>query len=131
MGAPATAIQTLFKNNFDRAPGTSKYASDRCGSLDEMHITVCDEDGLFTGVNNEILERFESVSKATDAKRIDGSTNYVLDVLRNESKYIWLGAVGQLTAGTSDSNTHAGAGTGSATFNRLNSGTELSRFPGG
>ena len=131
MGAPATAIQTLFKNNFDRAPGTSKYASDRRGSLDEMHIIVCDEDGLFTGVNNEILERFESVSKATDAKRIDGSTNYVLDVLRNESKYIWLGAVGQLTAGTSDSNTHAGAGTGSATFNRLNSGTELSRFPGG
>ena len=131
MGAPATAIQTLFKNNFDRAPGTSKYASDRGGSLDEMHIIVCDEDGLFTGVNNEILERFESVSKATDAKRVDGSTNYVLDVLRNESKYIWLGAVGQLTAGTADSNTHAGAGTSSATFNRLNSGTELSRFPGG
>tara|TARA_Y100001936_G_scaffold240767_1_gene275686 strand:- start:6120 stop:7877 length:1758 start_codon:yes stop_codon:yes gene_type:complete len=131
LGVTAAAIQTLFKSNFDRAPGTSKYASDRGGSLDEMHIIVCDEDGLFTGVNNEILERFESVSKATDAKRVDGSSNYVETVLRNESKYIWLGAVGQLTASTADSNTHAGAGTAGSTFNQMNSNTELQKFPGG
>ena len=58
---------------------------------DEMHVIVIDEDGLFTGEPGEVLERHAHVSKAEDAKKIDGSTNYVGNVLRTQSQYIWLG----------------------------------------
>ena len=44
---------------------------------------------LFSGVAGTVLERWAYVSKASDAKRIDGSSNYVVDVMRNESKYAY------------------------------------------
>jgi len=80
-----------FYNYVDRAPGTSEYASGVGGSLDEMHVVVIDEDGELSGTANTVLERFEGLSKASDAKREDGSTNYYVDRITNESKYIrWL-----------------------------------------
>lgn len=74
---------------FTGAPGTSTYVSDRGGSLDEMHIVVIDEDGLFTGAANTVLERYSNVSKASDAKTETGSTNYYKEVINRESPYIW------------------------------------------
>ena len=65
---------------------------------DEMHIMVIDEDGLFTNEPGEVIERHAFVSKAKDAKKVDGGSNYVGNVLRNSSSYIWLGQVTQLTA---------------------------------
>lgn len=78
---------------FDGAPGTSPYASERNGSNDEMHIIVIDENGAFTGTANTLLERFAFVSKASDAKTDDGSTNYYKDVLTRTSNYIYAGVV--------------------------------------
>ena len=74
---------------FDRAPGTSEYASIRGGSLDEMHIIIVDEDGLITGVANEILEKYSDVSKASDALTSEGNANYYADVLYASSNYIY------------------------------------------
>ena len=130
-----TVDQALFINNFDRAPGTSTDVSNSGGSLDEMHVLVVDEDGHWTGTPGEVLERHAFVSKASDAKRIDGSSNYIGTVLRNESKYIWLGAPGELTASTVDSNAHAGVakavdGVGT-TFNRINGASQTLQMPGG
>ena len=73
----------------DTAPGTSTYTSTRSGSGDEMHIVVVDEDGAITGNAGEVLEVFDSVSKASDAKTSQGDSNYYVDVIYNKSQYIY------------------------------------------
>lgn len=77
-----------FFNLVDRAPGTSPYVAARGGEGDEMHIVVIDEDGIFTGSPNTVLEVFEAVSRATDAK-MEGATRYYKDVIANSSTYIY------------------------------------------
>ena len=81
-----------FASYFDRAPGTSAAAAREGSSNDEMHIVVADEDGRITGTANTVLERFSSISKASDAKNEDGSTNYYVNVINQQSKYIWWAA---------------------------------------
>ena len=73
----------------NKAPGTSTYASNRSGVNDEMHIVVVDEDGGITGTAGEVLEVYDSVSKGSDAKTAQGDTNYYVDVLYNQSEYIY------------------------------------------
>jgi len=127
------AEQNVFKANFDRAPGTSTDVSNAGGSNDEMHVIVIDEDGQWTGTPGFVLEKFAYVSKASDAKKIDGASNYVGDVLRNESKYIWLGKNTQLTATSTDSGSEVDAGSTKvgSTFKSFNSATEAEKYPGG
>jgi hypothetical protein len=55
-----------------------------------MHIIVVDEDGKFTGVSNTVLEKFSYVSKASDIKNDDGSSNYYVNVINDRSKYIYV-----------------------------------------
>ncbi len=82
-----------YKSNFDGVPGTSSYVSDRSAdsalALDEVHVAVIDEDGLFSGQPGSVLETFGYVSLVTDAKTDDGSNNFVVDVINNRSSYIW------------------------------------------
>ena len=73
----------------DKAPVTSTYASNRSGVNDEMHIAIVDEDGGITGTAGEVLEIYDSVSKGSDAKTAQGDTNYYVDVLYNQSEYIY------------------------------------------
>ena len=73
----------------DKAPATSTYASNRSGVNDEMHIAIVDEDGGITGTAGEVLEIYDSVSKGSDAKTAQGDTNYYVDVLYNQSEYIY------------------------------------------
>jgi phage tail sheath protein FI len=88
--ADAGAFETwAYNNEFDAAPGTSTFASSVGGSSDELHLIVIDEDGLWTGERGSILERFSFLSKASDAKRFDGSNNYYKDVINAQSKYIY------------------------------------------
>jgi phage tail sheath protein FI len=78
-----------YANTFSSTPLTSSYVSGVNGSFDELHIVVIDEDGKFTGTANTVLEKFGFVSKASDAKSSDGSSNYYKDVLNNRSNYVW------------------------------------------
>ena len=78
-----------YKDEFDGAPNTSQYVDSAGGSNDELHIIVIDVLGLITGVKNTILEKFEYVSKASDAKRSDGTKNYYKDVLNDTSKFVY------------------------------------------
>jgi hypothetical protein len=80
-----------YSGNFDSAPGTSAYAVDQGATNDELHVIVVDEDGVFTGQKNTVLERFAFVSKAVDAKLPDGTNNFYKTVINNSSKYIWWG----------------------------------------
>ena len=81
-----------FASYFDRAPGTSSAAAREGSSNDEMHIVVVDEEGRITGTANTVLERFSSISKAADAKNEDGSTNYYVNVINQNSRYVWWAA---------------------------------------
>jgi phage tail sheath protein FI len=77
------------KNEFDSAPGTSDYAAGVSGSNDEVHVIVIDQDGRWTGTPGAVLERFAFLSKASDAKKADGTNNFYKDVINSRSQYIW------------------------------------------
>jgi hypothetical protein len=80
------------------APGTSVWATDRAGANDELHLVVVDEDGLFTGAAGTVLEKYAYLSKASDAKTLNGDTNYYATVLNRQSAYAWwLNHVGTTT----------------------------------
>jgi len=81
-----------YASNFDSAPGTSTFVTNAGGLYDEMHVIIVDEDGTWTGTAGTVLEKFPNVSKASDAKKFDGSTNYYKNVLNNSSKYVWWNA---------------------------------------
>jgi len=88
-----------YATNFDAAPSTSEYVTNKGGSHDELHVAVIDEDGLFTGAVGTILEKFSFASKASDAKRADGTSAYYKDVVNTQSKYIyWMGHTANVTA---------------------------------
>jgi len=74
---------------FDKAPGTSPFATSLGGSNDELHIAVIDEDGAISGIKGSVLETYAAVSKASDAKTPQGSVNYYPDVIYNSSNYIY------------------------------------------
>ena len=94
-----------YKEQFDSAPATSAYASARNSTNDELHIVVVDTTGKLTGTANNIVEKFGYVSKASDAKNSDGSSNYYKDVINNKSKYIWWGGHANATFGNTTSST--------------------------
>lgn len=79
-----------YKANFESKPNTSNFVASQGGANDEMHIIVIDRFGKFSdGVANTVLERYPFVSKASDAKNDDGSSNYYVDVINQRSNYLW------------------------------------------
>lgn len=80
-----------FANVVDGPPGTSLYVSTfgNTSAVDELHVVVVDAGGRFTGVPGEILEVFEDLSRATDAKRENGESSYYKTVINDTSNYIW------------------------------------------
>jgi phage tail sheath protein FI len=89
MADSASFAAWTYRAEFDAAPGTSDYAASAGGSNDELHIIILDEDGSWTGTQNAILEKYSFVSKASDAKKSDGSTNYYKNVVNSQSRYLW------------------------------------------
>ena len=89
MADSATFANWAYKSNFDAAPSTSTYAASIGGSNDEVHVVVIDEDGLWTGTPGTVLEKYAFVSKASDAKKADGTNNYYKDAINTSSDYIY------------------------------------------
>jgi hypothetical protein len=82
----------LYRAEFDSAPGTSDYLINLGNTTanDEMHIVVVDKDGLWTGGPGTILEKFAFVSKASDAKKTDGTNAFYREVLRGSRFVHWM-----------------------------------------
>jgi len=92
--------------NFSTAPTTTDDVSAAGGSLDEMHIAVIDEDGGITGTAGSILETFEGVSQASDAKDASGNSNYYPQVIYQKSKFIyWIDHIATLSDGVAKTGT--------------------------
>ena len=81
-----------YFNSVDKAPGQSTHQSlfGNTAASDEIHVVIVDEDGGFTGVPSTVLEVYQGISIATDAKTTDGAGNYYKEVLNNNSNYIWV-----------------------------------------
>ena len=80
-----------YFNQFNGAPGQSDFVanSGNTAANDEIHVVVVDEDGGFTGAPGTVLEVYQGVSRATDAKLADGGSNYYRNVINDQSAYVW------------------------------------------
>jgi phage tail sheath protein FI len=84
----------------DGAPGRSAYVTtsgntalqiaNTAAQLDEVHMVVVDEDGGFTGSPGAVLEVWQGLSRATDAKNSDGTTNFYKTVINQQSSFVWI-----------------------------------------
>jgi hypothetical protein len=78
-----------YSDQFTANAGNSSYAVSRGVEDDELHIVVIDTTGKISGTANTVIEKFAFVSKASDAKNEDGTSNYYKDVINSKSKWIW------------------------------------------
>ncbi|NDG31242.1 hypothetical protein EB118_14375 [bacterium] len=78
-----------YFNEFSGAPGTSDDGTLKGASNDEMHIIVVDEDGAITNGIGTVLEKYEGVSKGSDARSPNGGSNYYKNVINQLSSYIY------------------------------------------
>jgi len=83
-----TSFSDTTFNVFNNDPGTSTWATDRGVRYDEVNIVVIDEDGDISGTPDTILETYEGVSIIKDAKKSDGTSNFVCDVINRNSNYV-------------------------------------------
>ena len=105
------------------APGTSTYTLGKGGAGDELHVVVADEDGDITGTKGTVLELYEGVSRATDAKTESGETNYFIDVIKQRSSWIYAkGATNLVTTNTAVN--MAALTTDNATYDSLKLGVD-------
>lgn len=80
-----------FYNEVDQAPGLSTWVlnNGNTAAVDEVHVVIVDEEGEFTTNAGTILEVYKNVSRAIDAKAIDGGSNYYKNVINQRSQYVW------------------------------------------
>jgi phage tail sheath protein FI len=64
------------------------------GTNDILHIAVVDYTGAWTGTKGTVLETFEGLSKATDAKDGSGLNNFYRTIINEQSQYVWAGSNG-------------------------------------
>lgn len=97
-------IKWQYADQFQILPSTSEYAAENGSSNDEIHLLIVDRVGNF-GPAGAILEKYEFLSKASDAKLDNGESNFYKNVL-NTSKYVrWLDFPEDLNWGTSTTET--------------------------
>ena len=78
-----------YYNEFDASPGTSDFAVRQGGSNDELHVAVVDEDGEITKVRGQLIERYNALSRASNALKENGNSNYYKEVINQQSSWIW------------------------------------------
>lgn len=79
-----------FASMVTSAPGTSEsvrnFGND---AIDQVSVVVVDELGSFTGTAGQIVEVYNNLSRAIDAKSPDGTTAYYKTYINDTSRYIW------------------------------------------
>lgn len=82
-----------FYNLFPSAPTQSTWqiAHGNTSAMDQLHVVVVDQLGTFRNTPGLVLETYAFLSRATDAQQLDGGTNYYVNVINEDSQYIWWG----------------------------------------
>lgn len=116
--APSLTRRWEYFNNFDRAPTTTAYANSVNSQGDAIHIAVVDEDGRITGASGSVIEKYENLSMASDAKGPQGDTLFYKDKMNDQSNWVFWGAHNSsLTkAGTRADLTNSGAAASGTNF---------------
>ena len=65
---------------------------DTAPSADEYHIIVTDVDGELTGTAGSVLETWAFLGTTDGDKKEDGSNNYYVDVINQNSNYFYVGS---------------------------------------
>ena len=82
--------QWEYFNTVDSAPGVSQAMTNAgLSTKDEVSVVVVDEDGLISGTPGQVLEIYQNLSRATDAKKDDGTTNYYKTAINDFSRWVW------------------------------------------
>lgn len=96
-------VYFITEDNWDNAPAVIKaqlgykptntvWAENLTGtttSKDEVHVLVVDEGGAFTGEQGSVLEIYQGLSMASNAKDEFGESNYWVSKLNGGSSYVW------------------------------------------
>jgi hypothetical protein len=90
----ATTLASTVKDYFYGAPSTTPWA-DEVSNIDydddEIHVIIYDKTGELTGEKLTVIETWEGLSLAPEARTVAGSTNYWADVINTGSSYIYVG----------------------------------------
>lgn len=82
-----------YASNFQtKMPYTTGWAETLTGKntvYDGVNVAIVDEDGYFSGTKGTVLEIFDGLSKASNAKNSDGTVNYYRTVINDTSKYVY------------------------------------------
>ena len=102
-GKAKAALSALLKLNFSARSGSTSFADTYAAAigqstpiLDEIHVLVLDDKGVITGTPGSILERYEGLSLASDAKTETGAANYYKSVINSSSSYIYITSLSSL-----------------------------------
>jgi len=84
---------TVYWKSIAPRPVSNRYVTERSGGNDAIHVVVVDDNGDVSGVQGSILEKFVSLSKASDATANgDNPTKiYYKDYIALNSKYLFAG----------------------------------------
>ena len=83
--------QWEYFNVVESAPGVSSSMTNAGRTVtDEVSVVVVDEDGLISGTPGQVLEIYQNLSRATDAKKDDGTTNYYKTAINDFSRWVWI-----------------------------------------
>ena len=119
--AKGATLESRYRNLFSSFATTTEDVDLAGGSNDVVNVAIVDNTGAWTGVKGSVLETFEGLSKATDAKKFSGESNFFKDVINEQSSYVWVGVSG-------DVNTNLGftpAVKADATFGNVSTNTTL------
>ena len=91
-GSLGNSLQIMATDNqaYASANSTLKAAVSGAPSANSAHVVVIDTTGSFSGIVNSVIEVFEDVSLLPQAKKEDGTNNYIADVINAYSNYIKL-----------------------------------------
>lgn len=80
-----------YYNQISRTPGQSDYVANfgNTSASDELHVVVVDENGAFSGFPGTVLEVYEGLSRASDARATTSGPLHYKTVINNGSAYIW------------------------------------------
>lgn len=77
-----------YADQFSGAPIDSDNAVAASSTGDGLHIVIVDATGKISGTVGKVIEAYENISKASNAKKYDGTAAYYKNVLR-DSTYLW------------------------------------------
>lgn len=83
-------IKSVFASMVSTGATQTIFSQSAGGNNDLINVIVIDEYGKWSGVRGTVLEKFENLSRAQDARGFDGESIYYRNVINDQSKYLWV-----------------------------------------